>query len=524
MEHGEVMKARRWLPVVPAIVYAAILPFFVYRDVLGEHDMEEMALGILYKAATHVTDMTEFHYGYNFSFGYYALLDLFPRSVLSDSTSLIFLINSIGYVSAVLALLLLGLYLDRVFGSPVAVLGATLFAFSPMFLQLGTYGHPILPGLALFMFGAWVLTYFERFRWIALVTIAAFVAALSMRADIAFGLPFVAIAVPKDSTSFSDAIRNALPRAAVAAISFLLFLVMQRRIFGDQGGALNAFIGTYYSDPGRILSGTAVSILASGIATSLAAGYALFKLRQRSYRDVIALAALILPSAAFWLPNATPTRHLVFLTLGVALLAAFLLAHMRRFAIACLSLVVANQALAEITNPIVVSHRDWSYVRPPERAAPYMPMGAFFFDQRANQEYLARYRREGTELARVCDGAVVLMMDEAGYLMMAMVDRYQGVALSRIKTLGLSAYEAVADGCTMRAIQKAYGWPRDAVPDFLASEEYRGWHFYFQELTRGEPDKAFIPAERSIGPIYSAEAESPDRPRISTRSAPRPSR
>ena len=506
----KVVNARRWQTIAPAIVYALILPFFVYRDVLGEQDMEHMALGILYKAAHHLTDMTEFHYGYNFSFGYYALLDLFPRSLLSDSTSLIFLINSIGYVSAVLALLLLGPYLDRVFGPRVAVIGATLFAFSPMFLQLGTYGHPILPGLALFMFGAWVLTYLERSRWIALISIAAFVAAMSMRADIVFGLPFVAIAAPKDSTSLGDAIRNALPRTAVAAISFLLFLVIQRSVFGDQGGALNNFMGSWY-DPSRILSGIGLSIIASGIASSLAAGYALLKLRQRSYRDVIAIAALILPSAAFWLPNATPARHLLFLTLGVALLVALMLTHMRRLAIACLSLVVANQALAEITNPIVVSQRDWVYVRPPERAAPYMPMGAFFLDQPANQEYLARFRREGKELARVCDGAVVLMMDEAHYLMMAMVDRYPGVELTSIETLGLSAYEAVTDGCRMRAVHKWNGWPHDAVPDFLASEEYRGWRFYYQELTRGKPDKALIPAERSMGRAIGREAHAADQ-------------
>jgi hypothetical protein len=150
----------KWLLAVPVVLYALLVLPFVFRDVVGEPDLERTAMAILYGASSGLHESAGYHYGLEVSFGYYAAFyHLLPQAVLLDSSALIAAINFIGYSFAVLAIGMLALYISRLFGVVAAVVTCILFAFSPVFLDLGTSGHPQLPGLAFTLLGAWLLTY-----------------------------------------------------------------------------------------------------------------------------------------------------------------------------------------------------------------------------------------------------------------------------------------------------------------------------------------------------------------------------
>src|SRR6185437_5497228 len=120
--------AGRWLPVVPVALYALIVYPFVYRDVVGEPDLERMLMAVIYGATTGLGEAAGFHYDLPVSFGYYgALYHLLPLSVLLHSTSLITAMNFIGFGSAVASLAFLALYAVRLFGPRVAFLAGMLF-------------------------------------------------------------------------------------------------------------------------------------------------------------------------------------------------------------------------------------------------------------------------------------------------------------------------------------------------------------------------------------------------------------
>src|SRR4051812_43360627 len=150
----------KWLLAIPVVVYALLVLPFVFHDVVGEPDLERTAMAILYGSVSGLHESAGYHYGLGVSFGYYwGFYHLLPQAVLLDSSSLIAAINFVGYSCAVIAIGMLALYTARLFGVVTAVAACILFGFSPVFLDLGTSGHPQVPGFAFTLMGAWLLTY-----------------------------------------------------------------------------------------------------------------------------------------------------------------------------------------------------------------------------------------------------------------------------------------------------------------------------------------------------------------------------
>jgi hypothetical protein len=511
------LRASGWLLVVPVVLYAlAVLPF-VFEDVLGEPDLERMALGLLYGAATGLHEFANYHYGYLVSFGYYqGLYHLLPTAVLLNSSELITAINYIGYASAVLAVAALGLYLSRLFGVRAAFATAMLFALSPVFLDLGTSGHPQLPGLALVLTGAWLLTYVADplrrswVRWLfALGSFAILVAAVCVRNDVALAFPFITLAAPESELATVRVwLRGAAVRLGVLLAVVLVYVFLETHAYHDNG-TNSEFLSSFFESFYRLDTlprGIAALLLASGLATVSALLALLLVPKLSAWRsrltglNFVAIALLAVPSLIFWLPNATPSRHLLFATLAVALSVGLLLARNTRvpqlvaFAII---LPLTNQVLAEASHGLLVRTYSWEYpLLTDRRATKSVPMGAFPLDHEARQEEYKVLRTEGRTFARACTGHVVAYANEPHYMMMSLLELDRSVRFTSTVEDDIYLMRATGRRCTVDFVTKLGYSRRDVLRDILQANRFPGLPIYVQEARLTPYDRTPIPAER----------------------------
>ncbi len=533
-------EGRGWLPVVPAVLYALLVFPFVFHDVLGEPDLERMALALTYGTASGLHAAAGYHYNYPVSFGYYqALYHLVPSAVLLRSSALIATINYVGFAAAVIAVAMLGLYLKRLFGVLPAFLACILFAFSPVFLDLGTSGHPQLPGLALLLVGAWLLTFVGDSRTgaagnavIALLTFIVLFAAMTVRADIALAFPFMTLmsrerpGPPRpgptrpgptwSATSRHEWLRESAVRLLIMGAVCILWLAVatiggahDTHEPGGQGYVASFFAQFYKLH--TVPRGVVVFVLCMGIATTVGALWALLRAgRTLSRLEVVSLALLALPTLLFWIPNSTPGRHLLLAYIAAAILCALLLSRhtraSRAIAIAC-ALVLANQAIAEVTHGVMVRHYDWAYpLLTARRETTSAPLGAFPLDHEAKQQSFELLREEGREFARACTGQVLVIAEEPHFMMMSLIDRDPSVRLQTLRFGPERVFRASGRRCTADFVEKQAPAHYDPLPALLAAREYAGWKIYFQESRRNAFDRTPVPPERRfcLGPACTA--------------------
>jgi hypothetical protein len=508
------LRSGKWLLAIPVVLYALLVWPFVFHDVVGEPDLERTVMAILYGAASGLHESAGYHYGLEVSFGYYAAVyHLLPRSVLLDSSALIDSINFFGYACAVLAVGMLALYLSRLFGVVVALVTCILFAFSPVFLDLGTSGHPQVPGLALTLAGAWLLTFAtdstsSRMRRIG-AGIAAFIAltvALTMRGDFVLAFPFITlVASERELASRSVWLRAALLRLAVLIPAFVIFLILQSYAFSAGTGGREGFVSTFFATFYKldtIPRGFVVIALCNGVATVLAfACLALTRAaRALPLVNVAAILALALPSLAFWLPNSTPGRHLILVTLAIALSAGLILARIARpgWAIpAAMLLIISNQAIAEASHNTLQRHYPWTYPDlTARRATQSVPMGLFPLDHEAKQEAFMVLRNEGRAFARSCSGKILAFAEEPHYIMLSLVELDRSMRFHTVDVGDTRVIQARGTRCSVDFVEKAAAWHRDALREFLEAGYDAGWPIYFQESRRNPSDRTPVPEQR----------------------------
>jgi len=517
--NGEFAAKRNWILAIPALAYAVVLLPFIYKNVLGEIDLSQMAFAIVHGQATGLHEAAGYHYGYSISFGYYYFFyNLVPNAVLLNSTTLIAWMNALGYCSATIAIALLGLYLSRLYGVRVALLSTLIFAFSPTYLELGTYGHPELPALCLLLLGAYLLTFAapqqasaaQRFI-VATFATAAILAALCVRSDVLLALPFVAIARGGKSDSVRAHALDMLPRVIPIVVAALGFFVLQREILKSVGTSGHSELLRYLSfsdDLASLKKAPIIIVLGTGIASMILCAILTVTRRYRLFGvvDALAIGSMVLLSVALWLPNPAPARHFLFVSLAAALIIGLCLA--RRVSLPIVLAVgiltpLANQALSEMAYPFVVRHYNWAYYRPPteRRITRAVPIGLFVRDHRANQANFTHLRNEGIELAQACADhrRLLVFADEPYYYLMSLAERDDSLQLDTIEPeLGARAIHAKGRLCETSVVSKYMAWPQDVVSAFLAESQYRGWHAYFQESTRGLSDRTQIPSDRLI--------------------------
>jgi hypothetical protein len=503
--------------VVAAVFAAATFPF-IYRDVLGEADLSAMVFAMLHGHATGFLQNEGYHYGYTFSFGYYyAFYHLVPGVVLTSAKSLIAAINTTGFCSAVAGIALLGLYLGRLYGARVALIATSVFAFSPVFLELGTSGHPVLPAFCMLMMGACLLTGVTddqispvRSAILAVLACAALVIALCIRSDVVLGMAFIVTANPASvGGSLGKQVWRMWPRVLTCVAAFFCFLLVQRIAVGPTEAAGGQALLNYLLSSntlGAITKGVGVLVMGTGLAAIAAclAGFVWGGYRYISVLEILAAGSLVILSLLMWLPNPTPARHFLFLTLAVAVACGILFGRRSSLPIAlavAAGIPIATQLADELSYRFVVAHYDWTFPSLTERRATMaVPMGLFTRNHRANQARAGYFRKEGQLLRDICNsrGKLLVVADEPYYYLMALAENDPQMHLSERKVSGATALGAKSASCETAVVTKYVAWPRDVVPDLLADATYEGWPVYYQELTRGRYDKTGLPADRAV--------------------------
>src|SRR3569833_2375864 len=504
----------KWLMAIPVVLYAlAVLPF-VFHDVVGEPDLERTAMAILYGSTSGLHESAGYHYGLGVSFGYYrGLYHLLPEAVRINSSSLIAAINFVGYSCAVLVIGMLALYTARLFGVLTAVVACILFAFSPVFLDLGTSGHPQLPGLAFTLMSAWLLTYAtdtavrSTYRILAgVLAFAAATVALTMRGDFVLAFPFITlVAHVGELQSRRKWLLAAGQRASVLFAACVAFLILRSFAYdsgpeGDTGFAANFFATFYKTD--TVPRGLEVVVLCTGVAATRALVGLIFTRTARQLRllNVVALVALALPSLAFWLPNSTPGRHLILVTLAIALALALLITRSARarWAIpAAVLLVVSNEAIAEISHGWIDQHYQWTYPSlSGRRATQAVPIGLFPLDHLAKQESFEVLRKEGRAFARGCSGKVLAFAEEPHYMMLSLAELDRSMRFTTVTVGDTKVFQARGARCYVDFVEKAAAWRRGARRLFLEGGYDAQWPIYFQESRRSPSDRTPVPEAR----------------------------
>ena len=522
---GVQLRLGKKLLAIPVLVYALLVFPFVFHDVVGEPDLERTVMAVLYGATSGLHEAAGYHYGLEVSFGYYAALyHLLPHAVLVNSASLIEAINLIGYCSAVLAMGALALYVTRLFGVTAALITCILFGFSPVFLDLGTSGHPQVPGLAFTLIGAWLLTYVTdvdlQAPWRIAAGAAAWLAltvALTFRGDFVLAFPFITlVASDSELTSRRKWLRAAGTRVALLIPAFAVFLILQSMAFSagaaGKAGFVSTFFATFYK-AGTIPRGLMVVVLCTGVASLLAFLWLIFLRAARSLPVIhsVAILALALPSLAFWLPNSTPGRHLILVTLGVALTIALILTHAARprWALpAAVLLVISNQAIAEVSHSLLEQHYQWTFpLVTGRRATQSVPMGTFPLDHDAKQELFMRLRNEGRAFARTCSGNVLAFAEQPHYMMLSLFEADPAARMKTLEVGGTRVFQFRGTRCSVDFVEKAAAWHRDALSEFLEAGYDAQWPIYFQESRRNPSDRTSVPEERRYCIEKSADGE-----------------
>jgi hypothetical protein len=402
----------------------------------------------------------------------------------------------------------LGWLAQRLYGLGVSLALTIPVAFSPMVLELATYGHPFMLSAALLFGAGIVLIEAESGRGIAalaartLSTLLAF-ASLSVRAETLLALPWLALVSPREDGSAR--IRRVVSRGLWFAAAFAAFLSVQRSIVSGHGVALAslaAFFRSFYH-AGGVVRGLVVLVLGSGVALVAATpAVALWgRLRRIPARSAAPALVLLGIMLLFWLPNPAPARHFFFALVALSemlALGAVPLLGARRAVGLAIAVVVLNQAGAELLyGPISRSY--WPGDQGSRRLATgSVPLGASLPYHAAMQSTHASLRQEGRRLARVPDPEVIFFGDAPDYLILALLERGGPRTWEHTLEAGFHAERIQCGGQTFHIVVKNGYRPRDVAAEYLAEDPFPDAKIFVQPSTRSQFDRTPIPPERLL--------------------------
>lgn len=304
-------KSGRLMLLFPAAaLVVAVLPLS-YTVTVGDPDLARMVYALVRGSVSGQGTAAGEHYGLPFSFGYYkSLYALAPHPLLRDPDTAARLMNSIGFSSAMLLVLLMTLYVARFWGDRVAICAGLVAGFSPVFLMLAMSGHPVLPATAAAFAGGLLLAAAEEKEThlqSAVLYLAAWlilVVALTLRAEVVLIFLFLLIGRGLEATFSRPRLRRFALRGAILASAFLAFLALQRpylQIAGTAGDDLASFLRSFWRLE-LVTRGIGVFVIATG-AVSCAGLIVLAWLNRRTLRAsrsaLAAAAALMLPTLLF---------------------------------------------------------------------------------------------------------------------------------------------------------------------------------------------------------------------------------
>jgi hypothetical protein len=493
-----------WL-LMPLFVLAAVALPLRYTTALSEPDLVRMLAALLYGHSTGLGVDAGHHYGLGFSFAWYWVLNSLTPDAWKESAVLTaHTMNLYGVVSGVFCSCACLIYLRQLFGTAVSVMASTLFLLAPVSLPLMFSGHPLVAAMGALLLGGWALNRSEqnsttrRYLWLAGAWLLLIVA-LSLRAEVALGFPFLFFVRPLANKS--SVVADWIRRALVLTSAFLTFLVLQHRFVAESGGAagsLMTFLQAFVV-PSRMARGVGVLVWSTGLATVLCVAVALL-FRDRA-RALVFGALLAVPALLLWLPVPQPARHFQFAVLGVSLCLSMMvcqrLSSLRTVVLAALAIALGNQLLAEWLRPAIISRYTWSYPSHIERrATQQVPLGWFPSDQRANQMNAELQRSEAQRIAQSSPQQLLVLADSRHYLIAYLIAADQALRWTTGRSNGIVIDELVSDKRRIVLVEKYSAWPRDVTAESLANAQLQHMPIYVQPSTVSRYDVTPIPKER----------------------------
>jgi hypothetical protein len=497
------------ITLIPIVIFLLLVRPYVFRDVVGEEDLVRVANGLLLGHKIGFEKAIDVHYGMNFSYGYYWFIyNVLPSSMFATSADVIRFINESGYLFAGLTLLFGGATVSRMYGPVAGAVTVTVFGFSPMFLELATSGHPLLPAAALFFAAAWLFQVAEDsaapgVRWtLWLVASALAFASLTTRGETALAFPFLVFAF-RDFGLTKVARDKALARGVALTLVFLLFLYLgtyfHRAESTEALDSISVFLSRFYIAR-NVIKGMVGLVIGLGIVSCAVIGLA-FALRTRRHLWPAFLALLlIVPNLVFWLPNGFPVRHFFFALFGGAMFVGVVAQSLmpdgaiRPIAAAAL-LALLNQVAAEAAFPFIVAKYEWNYDKLGDRRATYqVPLGMFHRNHKANEYMFSTLRAEAKTLATIKDREVVIFADQVDYILLSLIDSADQLEVRPEPSPGIT-YEVVRGKQKFTLIEKYHQWPADVMGEYVRSRDVSNLRFYVQPSTRSRYDKTELPNE-----------------------------
>ncbi len=405
------------LLVVAGFILLELL--FAYPPAVVEPDSVRTGHGIINGIETDKGFRARDLYGRAFSFGYYALFfALYPR-FFADYGPLPWVMNGLNLVTTAGALFAIHRWTRLLWGAPVALAIVLLMALTPVIFELGGYGHP--EGPAFLALNLAILTFLHAIRpgarrpglGLATAALAAFAGA-ALRADMLLAFPFLPFLAPlaagagKRWRAFGHGLLVVIVAAGAffAAQQVVVSMAPPRIAPMEVGGNPDVQPGIWALLAEYWKYGTSVHALAKGIAVwatglgpvllllGLAGLLGLVALWRRARRGgasardedlgsavgfVPAALAVILPGAIFWLPNPTPSRHLLLTFLGLvpaAVLWLRVLVPSRRFGVVIALVLAGNLAAMNAIVPAVLGNYQFYFTTLlPRRVSLWVPVG-----------------------------------------------------------------------------------------------------------------------------------------------------
>lgn len=502
-------------------LYALWIDKFRYRGLLGEDDLYRVLVGVLDGAryGTHLASAS--HYGKAFSFGYIAAIYRFadPRT-LADSQRLIALINEIGFWSAAAGCFCFWLLAWILHGLRSATIAVLLFAYSPMMLELGTSGHPILPAVALFAAGSCCLLLPVRGARSFVFTVLGsllLLAALVARAEILLAFPFVVLA-RADFSDWPRFLKDAGQRALAPVLATAAFFAFKVAWVDTTPGTdrLGSFLEQFIRLK-TIPIGICVFTLSCGIATAVVGLIAVVAITRATrsapaaseqkaalLHSAIGPLVLIAPALAFWIANPRPGRHFILCLAGVSMLIGWLIPlHFASRPLHVYALVVgivlANQALGALIGPLILKYAPSKIVVLPDKTY-HLPRGfptgsswgyhrAFVAEQLKTTAFAKRVRG-------VCDDKTLVMSLDATQIFSDLYETSNPWNAEKMKLDRFPILVAHIGGRTVLVLSENEGWPDDAAGDALAALAFRDYKLVRDPNNISIFDHAVIPAGR----------------------------
>ncbi len=507
--------------VLALAAYGLWIYRFRYRGLLGEDDLYLLLVGLLDGARSGAHLAAESQYGKAFDFGYIAAIyRLACPQTLADPQRLIGLINAIGFYAAVAGCFFSWLLTWTLYGLRSATVALIVFALSPMMLELGTSGHPILPAFALFAAGSLCLLLpvgVVRAIPFAILGSLLLLAAMVTRAEVALALPFVVLA-RADFGSFTRLLKSSGPRAVAAVLATAGFLLL-KWVYVDTtpgSGGLGAFLAHFirFKD---IPVGAFTLAFNCGIVTVVAGLVAIFWMIRATHAAPAASAQrtallnsaagpllLIVPALVFWIANPRPGRHFILCLAGISMLVgwsisrAFSARPMLVYALA-FSIVAGNQAVGALTGPLVLKYAPSKLlVRPGNihHMPRGVPTGSSWDYHRALVEEQLRITAFANSAQDPCDEKTMVMSLDATQIFSDFYSVSDPWA-ARERKLGRFSYlEAQIRGRAVVALLEFDGWPRDAAADALTDPAFGGYKLVRDPNNISIYDHAVIPPDR----------------------------